>query len=168
MSDDTLIVILTTSSWKACTSPPPQGEPILVSIPNSIKKRLKSVGSVPFRISNSASKPSPELTFTPLDEDETDDIVEDQTILRMLQEGDLIFVPQLPGGTAQPIQRSTAWSDIPFIPTTGWNSSTNPEIHSLVRYPVYTRMVVCTDQEHPRYVTAISLPRYTFGSSGQG
>jgi hypothetical protein len=98
----------------------PQGEPILVSIPNSIKKRLKAVGSVPFRISNIASKPVPELTFTPLDEDETDDIVEDQTILRMLQQGDLIFVPQLPGGTAQPIQRSTAWSDIPFIP--GWSS----------------------------------------------
>jgi hypothetical protein len=120
MSDDTLLVILTTSSWKACTSPPPQGEPILVSIPNSIKKRLKAVGTVPFRISNSASKPAPEITFTPLDEDETDDIVEDQTILRMLQEGDLIFVPQRPGGTAQPIQRSTAWSDIPFIP--GWSS----------------------------------------------
>jgi hypothetical protein len=120
MSDDTLIVILTTSSWKACTSSPLQGEPILVSIPNSIKKRLKAVGSVPFRIYNSVSKPAPELTFTPLDEDETDDIVEDQTILRMMKEGDLIFVPQLPGGTDQPIQRSTAWSDIPFIP--GWSS----------------------------------------------
>jgi hypothetical protein len=116
MSDDTLLVILTTSSRKTNTSPPPQGEPILVSIPNSIKKRLKSVGSVPFRISNTVSEPAPELTFTPLDEDETDDIVEDQTSLWMLQEGDLIFVPQLPGGTTQPIQRSTAWSDIPFIP----------------------------------------------------
>ena len=120
MSDDTLLVILTASSWKACTSPPAQGEPILVSTPNSIKKRLKAVGTVPFRISDSASKPAPELTFTPLDEDETDDIIEDQTILRMLQEGDLIFVPKLPGGTAQPIQRSTPWSDIPFI--AGWSS----------------------------------------------
>jgi WD40 repeat protein len=111
--DDTLLVIFTTSSWKAYTSPPTQGEPILLSITNSIKKRLKAIGAVPFRISSSNSKPAPDLTFTPLEEDEPDNIAEDQTILLLLQRGDLIFVPKLPDAPRS-IQRSTAWSDIPL------------------------------------------------------
>ena len=115
----TLLVVFTASLWKACTPSPAQGEPILLSIPNSLKKRLKAVGAVPFRISNSNSKPSPDLTFTLLEEDETDDLGEDQTILPILQRGDLIFVPKLPG-VNQTIQRSTSWSDIPTKPE--WSS----------------------------------------------
>jgi hypothetical protein len=111
--DDTLLIIFTTSSWKTCTSPPAQGEPILLPMANSIKKRLKAVGAVPFRISSSNSKPAPDLTFTPLEEDEPDNRAEDQTILRILQRGDLIFVPKLPDAPRS-IQRSTAWSDIPL------------------------------------------------------
>jgi len=111
--DDSLLVIFTTSSWKACTLPPAQGEPILLPITNSIKKRLKAGVAVPFRISSSNTKPAPDLIFTPLEEDEPDNIAEDQTILLILQRGDLIFVPKLPDASRS-IQRSTAWSDIPL------------------------------------------------------
>ena len=113
MPDDTLLVVFTASSWKKCTSSPGQGEPILTSIPNSIQKRLKAVGAVPFRLSSGNSKPAPDVTFTPLQEEEETDVREEnQIILRILQRGDPIFVPKLSDAT-QLIQRSTAWSDIP-------------------------------------------------------
>ena len=110
-SDDELLVAFTSSSWKTCVSAPAQAEPILSVIQNSIKKRLKPIDTFPFRISSSMSKSAPALIFTPIAEEAADGIDEEQAVLKLLQGGDLIFVPKQ--DEARSLQRATAWSEIP-------------------------------------------------------
>ena len=110
-SEDELLVAFTSSSWRACTSAPAQGEPTLSAIQNSIKKRLKPMDTFPFRISSNMSKSAPALTFTPLTEEAPDGIDEVQIVLKLLQGGDFIFVPKQ--DEVRSFQRATAWSEIP-------------------------------------------------------
>ena len=117
--DDTFIAIFTADIWKTITSPRDQGEPILLSIPGSIKKRLKGVITEPFRISGNISKQAPDFTFTPMEDDQADAQEKDPTILQILQGGDVIFAPAY-STQHQTIGRNTAWTDIPHI--LEWNS----------------------------------------------
>jgi hypothetical protein len=64
-----------------------------LSIPDSIKKRLKGVITEPFRISGNISKQAPDFTFTPMEDDQADAQEKDPTILQILQGGDVIFAP---------------------------------------------------------------------------
>ena len=117
--DDTFIEVFTTDTWKTVTSPRAQGEPILMSIPDSIRKRLKSVSTEPIRISDHKSKEAPDLTFTPMEDDQTDAQGEDLTILQILQSGDATFALEFSTNN-QVLGRNTAWADIPHLPE--WNS----------------------------------------------
>ena len=112
-SDEELLAAFTASSWRMCTSAPAQGEPILSAVQNSVKRRLKPVDTIPFRILGNLSKQAPVLIFTPIAEETPDGIDEEQTVLSLLQGGDLIFVPTQK--EVHSFQRSTTWSEIPTI-----------------------------------------------------